>query len=79
MKESKRSVSNLDETIHSLLGLKARLTPSWVDSVSRIVRNLHSRGPRAALEPAKSNSKARILSAAEEVENHTVISKLNGM
>lgn len=79
MKESKRSVSNLDETIHSLLGLKARLTPSWVDSVCRIVRTLHSRGSRAGLEPAKSDSEARILSAAGEVENDTVISKLNGM
>lgn len=71
MKEIKRSVPNLDETIHSLLGLKARLTPSWVDSVCQIVQTLHSRGSQAGLETAKSDG--------EETANDTVISKLNRM
>ncbi|XVF04526.1 hypothetical protein REPUB_Repub05bG0091200 [Reevesia pubescens] len=37
---SKKSVQNLGETIHSLLGLKSHLTSTWVKSVCDIVKNL---------------------------------------
>lgn len=40
--DSKQSVHKLGETIHSLLGLKAHLTSSWVKSVCDIVKNLPS-------------------------------------
>ncbi|KAJ4846191.1 hypothetical protein Tsubulata_049726 [Turnera subulata] len=40
MMDSRKSVGNLTETLHSLLGLKAHLTSNWVKSVCDIVRNL---------------------------------------
>lgn len=43
--ESRKSVQNLAQTIHSLLGLKAHFTFGWVQSVCDIIKHLPSEGP----------------------------------
>ncbi|KAF5748853.1 hypothetical protein HS088_TW04G00813 [Tripterygium wilfordii] len=40
--DPRRSVRNLAETIHSLLGVKAHVTSTWVKSVCDIIKNLPS-------------------------------------
>ncbi|PKI71548.1 kinesin-like protein KIN-14T [Punica granatum] len=78
MKESSKSVANLTETIHSLLGMKATLTPNWVDSVCDIVKSIHSRGSNARFQPTKLDSDWRSLSTADEIDkDQVIISKLN--
>ncbi|OMO81077.1 hypothetical protein CCACVL1_12626 [Corchorus capsularis] len=41
---SKKSIQNLGETIHSLLGLKSHLTSTWVKSVCDIIKKLPHEG-----------------------------------
>ncbi|XP_017983448.1 PREDICTED: kinesin KP1 isoform X1 [Theobroma cacao] len=41
---SKKSVHNLAETIHSLLGFKSRLNSTWVKSVCDIIKNIPHEG-----------------------------------
>lgn len=53
--DPRKSVHKLDETIHSLLGLKSHLTSSWVKSVCDIIKSLpyeisHSETIRDSLE-----------------------------
>lgn len=42
MMDRRKPVRNLSESIRSLLGLKANLTSSWVDSVCDIIQSLPS-------------------------------------
>ncbi len=74
--ESRKSVQNLAGTIHSLLGLKARFTSSWVKSVCEIVRNLPSEGPPIDLKSA--NFKTSDSCSNKDDELDTAISKIKG-
>ena len=38
--DSRKSVRNLAESLHSLLGIKANLTSNWVKSVCDIIKTL---------------------------------------
>jgi kinesin family protein C2/C3 len=40
--DSRKSVRNLAESLHSLLGIKANLTSNWVKSVCDIIKTLPS-------------------------------------
>ncbi|MCD9646834.1 hypothetical protein HAX54_037030, partial [Datura stramonium] len=40
MEHSKRSFGSLNESIHSLMGMKTHLTCNWVDSVRGIINAL---------------------------------------
>ncbi|KAL4612030.1 hypothetical protein ACB092_08G169400 [Castanea dentata] len=71
--ESKKSVRNLSDTIHSLLGLKARFTSTWVKSVCDIVRNLPPEGPSIELKSA--NLKTSDSSGNKDLDS--AISKIN--
>lgn len=72
--ESKKSVQNLSNTIHSLLGLKARFTSTWIKSVCDIVRNLPPEGPSIELKYA--NLKTSDSSGNKDLDG--AISKING-
>ncbi|KAF6147741.1 hypothetical protein GIB67_006714 [Kingdonia uniflora] len=54
--ESRKSVRKLSDTIRSLLGLKAHFTPTWADSVCKIVKELPYE------EPYKNGSQVKCLS-----------------
>ncbi|KAK7857564.1 kinesin-like protein kin-14t [Quercus suber] len=71
--ESKKSVQNLSKTIHSLLGLKARFTSTWVKSVCDIIRNLPPEGPSIELKSA--NLKTSDSSGNKDLDS--AISKIN--
>ena len=43
--DTRKSICRLAESIHSLLGLKTRLTSSWVDSVCNIIKSSPSQIP----------------------------------
>jgi len=72
--ESKKSVQKLSSTIHSLLGLKARFTSTWVKSVCDIIRNLPPEGPSIELKSA--NLKTSHSSGNKDLDS--AISKING-
>lgn len=69
--ESKQSVQKLGETIHSLLGLKAHLTSSWVKSVCDIVKNL----PSTDIKGKKLETQC---SEIKEVDSGPTISEIKG-
>ncbi|XP_050277519.1 kinesin-like protein KIN-14T [Quercus robur] len=71
--ESKKSVQKLSNTIHSLLGLKARFTSTWVKSVCDIIRNLPPEGPSIELKSA--NLKTSDSSGNKDLDS--AISKIN--
>ncbi|KAI3996497.1 hypothetical protein MKX01_001335, partial [Papaver californicum] len=55
MMESRKSVRNLAESIHSLLGLKKQLTSNWADSVCNIIKDMSTEEPFTS-SVTKSNS-----------------------
>ncbi|PPD84592.1 hypothetical protein GOBAR_DD18480 [Gossypium barbadense] len=56
---SKKSIQNLGETIHSLLGFKSHLTSTWVKSVCEIVKKLPSGNEKDDESAAKEISKIK--------------------
>ncbi|KAG6632741.1 hypothetical protein CIPAW_13G179500 [Carya illinoinensis] len=72
--EARKSVQNLAEKIHSLLGLKAHFTSSWVKSVCDIIRHLPSEGPSIDLKAE--NSKASVSFGNKEDDLAREISKI---
>ncbi|PPS03572.1 hypothetical protein GOBAR_AA17089 [Gossypium barbadense] len=56
---SKKSIQNLGETIHSLLGFKSHLTSTWVKSVCEIVKKLPSGNEKDDESVAKEISKIK--------------------
>lgn len=52
---SRKPIQSLSDSIRSLLGFKTHLTPTWVDSVCKIIKELPSQkpysGPNAADSP----------------------------
>ncbi|XWS71073.1 hypothetical protein CRYUN_Cryun03dG0105700 [Craigia yunnanensis] len=50
---SKKSIQNLGETIHSLLGFKSHLTSTWVKSVCDIIKNLPNKNETSATDISK--------------------------
>ncbi|KAG2675315.1 hypothetical protein I3760_13G177600 [Carya illinoinensis] len=72
--EARKSVQNLAEKIHSLLGLKAHFTSSWVKSVCDIIRHLPSEGPSIDLKAE--NSKASVSFGNKEDDLASEISKI---
>lgn len=74
--EARKSVQNLAEKIHSLLGLKAHFTSSWVKSVCDIIRHLPSEGPSIDLKAE--NSKASVSFGNKEDDLASEISKIKG-
>ncbi|KAK8604890.1 hypothetical protein V6N13_082357 [Hibiscus sabdariffa] len=50
---SKKSIRNLGETIHSLLGFKSHLNSTWVKSVCEIIKSLPDQDESAAEEFSK--------------------------
>ncbi|OVA03909.1 Kinesin [Macleaya cordata] len=74
--ESKRSVRNLAESIHSLLGLKKQLTSTWAASVCNIIKDLSSE------EPFNSSNKIKCMnfnsSENKDSDVDSVISKIQG-
>ncbi|KAF5725538.1 kinesin-like protein KIF3A-like isoform X1 [Tripterygium wilfordii] len=58
--DSQRSIRNLAGTIHSLLGVKAHVTSTWVKSVCDIIKNL----------PSEASSKRSIPADSERTLSH---------
>ncbi|XP_043693815.1 kinesin-like protein KIN-14B isoform X2 [Telopea speciosissima] len=77
--ESRKSVKNLAQSIHSLLGFKTRLTSTWADSVCKIIKNLSSQdstdGSRIKFQNCNSdNSEAS--NENEDADNGAAVSKI---
>ncbi|KAJ0978133.1 hypothetical protein J5N97_013607 [Dioscorea zingiberensis] len=72
----RKSLRRLPESIQSLLGLKAYLTPSWVESVCHIIKDLPS-ARKIGGSPVKISKKMES-TAWNDAENHDSISKLHG-
>ncbi|KAL5832412.1 hypothetical protein ACOSQ4_017766 [Xanthoceras sorbifolium] len=71
--DSKPSVHNLGETIHSLLGFKAHLTSAWVKSVCDIIKNQPSQKSSA---DGKSKDFETRESLDDNVDLETAIAKI---
>ncbi|XP_015883614.2 kinesin-like protein KIN-14T isoform X1 [Ziziphus jujuba] len=70
--DPRKSVHKLDETIHSLLGLKSHLTSSWVKSVCDIIKSLpyeisHSETIRDSLEKKDDDMSSLIPNIEDEL------------
>ncbi|KAF8041147.1 hypothetical protein BT93_B3157 [Corymbia citriodora subsp. variegata] len=72
--ERKKSAQNLAETIHSLLGLKSRLTSTWIRSVCGIMRSLPS--PRSSAKIGLKLSDAEKENSINDMDLSMVIPKI---
>ncbi|KAK9273189.1 hypothetical protein L1049_017996 [Liquidambar formosana] len=74
--ESRKSVRNLVESLHSLLGFKAHFTSSWVNSVCDIIKNLPSEVPPDDCTSTPGNFEKTGSHHIEAGDLGTVISKI---
>ena len=75
--DTRKPVRNLAESLRSLLGVKANLTSSWVDSVCDIIKSLPSEeSPTDRIEPA--NSEATSSFHDQKIDSSTITLKLKG-
>ncbi|MCL7035241.1 hypothetical protein MKW94_017913 [Papaver nudicaule] len=70
MMESRKSVRNLAQSIHSLLGLKKQLTSNWAESVCNIIKDISTEEPFTS-SVTKSNS-----SENQECDVGSIITKI---
>ena len=71
--DSRKSVRNLAESLHSLLGIKANLTSNWVKSVCDIIKTLPSE-KSVEMQPTNSD----INEDDEDDDDCSAISKIKG-
>ncbi|KAJ4972001.1 hypothetical protein NE237_005100 [Protea cynaroides] len=74
--ESRKSVQNLAQSIHSLLGLKTHLTSGWADSVCNIIKKLPSEDSRDGSQIKCQNYNSENSNENKDVDNGAAVSKL---
>lgn len=74
-RHSRKSIHGLSESIRSLLGFKTSLTPSWVDSVCNIIKELPS-GKSAVGSTIDILSPKFVRSKGKDTETSTDLSKI---
>lgn len=80
-KRSRKTIQSLPDTLSSLIGFNKYLTPSWIESVSHIIKELSPTKPqkKVMVENAQNIGHDDTESDTKVTESDTKVAKIQGM